>query len=153
MKEQIIDNEKVNHLAFIAIYDAGLINKNIPITEEELTKQGYRFFFKKEGDTIIAVMHPPIDSNLSIVETPASFSISHLVNDAVKQSEKEFVDTIISKIKDVCHSSHYTNLCRKISTEAGMANIANRSIQMMAKEKIHLSATLAVLESELEGMD
>ncbi len=153
MKAQIIDNDKVNHLAFIALLDAGLLNTNIHVSEEEWIKSGHRFYFKREGDIILAVKEPPIDSNLSTIETQASVSITHLVNDAVKQTEKEFVDTIIEKIRNSCQASHYTNLCRKISTEAGMANIANRSIQMMAKEKLHLSATLALLESELEGMD
>ncbi len=70
-----------------------------------------------------------------------------------KEQEKAILSEIESKIKDSCSVSKYTNLCQRISSEAGLAWAVNRCIRSMADDKIHLSSALANLESELEGMD
>ncbi len=66
--------------------------------------------------------------------------------------QKAVLAEIEGKIKDSCQVSKYTHLCQRIQTEAGLAWVTNRCIKAMAEDKIHLSAALAYLESELEGV-
>lgn len=66
--------------------------------------------------------------------------------------EKKVIKEIEEKIQETCSVSKYSHLCQRISTEAGLAWAVNRCIGMMSDEKIHLSAALAYLESELEGV-
>lgn len=69
------------------------------------------------------------------------------------ETQKKVLAEIEGKIKDSCQVSKYTHLCQRIQTEAGLAWVTNRCIRMMADDKIHLSAALAYLESELEGVN
>lgn len=63
----------------------------------------------------------------------------------------------LQKIKDQvlssCKASKYSNLCQRIDTVAGFDYVVNRCIELMARDKIHLSAALAQLESEEQGID
>ncbi len=68
------------------------------------------------------------------------------------EEQKKTIKEIEEKIQSTCKISKYNHLCQRISTEAGLAWVVNRCIKMMADEKIHLSAALAYLESELEGV-
>jgi len=68
------------------------------------------------------------------------------------QKQKETLDLIQAKIKESCPVNKYNHLCQRIQSDAGLAWTTNRCISMMAEDKIHLSAALAYLESELEGM-
>lgn len=70
--------------------------------------------------------------------------------DATEQ--KKVIKEIEEKIQATCTESKYTHLCQRITTEAGLAWAVNRCVKAMADDKIHLSAALAYLESELEGV-
>lgn len=71
--------------------------------------------------------------------------------DATEQ--KKVIKEIEEKIQATCSVSKYSHLCQRISTDAGLAWAVNRCVKMMADDKIHLSAALAYLESELEGVN
>lgn len=66
-------------------------------------------------------------------------------------SDAEILKDIEDKIKSSCSVSKYTHLCSRISTEAGLANVTNRCLDMMSKDHMRLSAALAQLELEYEG--
>jgi hypothetical protein len=70
-----------------------------------------------------------------------------------QKSEAEILAEIETKIKESCNTSRYNNLCMRTQTPAGLAYVVNRCITMMAKDKINLSAALANLEAEEEGID
>lgn len=74
-------------------------------------------------------------------------------------SPENLIIEITEKIKLMCRESNYSNTCNRIwnsevdVNEAGLANVVNRAIEMMSKDGITLSAALAQLEAEYEGMD
>lgn len=69
------------------------------------------------------------------------------------KSEAEIIAEIENKVKQSCIASHYESLCQRIQTPAGLAYVVNRCIGLMAKNNMHLSACLAQLEAEEEGLD
>lgn len=69
------------------------------------------------------------------------------------RTEADVLREIEEKIKESCVASRYNNLCIRVQTEGGLAYVVNRCITMMSKDKIHLSAALAALESEEEGIN
>lgn len=69
------------------------------------------------------------------------------------EEQKKVITEIEEKIKSTCTVSKYSHLCQRINSEAGLAWAVNRCVDMMSKDKIHLSAALAYLESELEGVN
>ena len=69
------------------------------------------------------------------------------------EAEKEFVKDLTAKIQASCSENKYSHLCERMQTEAGLAYVVNRAIELMAGDNIHLSTALAAMESELEGMN
>lgn len=67
--------------------------------------------------------------------------------------ELALVEEIQDQIKKACAESKYIHLCTHIETHGGLAYVTNRAIKMMADEKIKLSAALAFIENELEGVN
>lgn len=69
-----------------------------------------------------------------------------------------FIVEVAEKTKSMCHKNNYINTCNRIwnseneVNQAGLANVVNRAIEMMSKDGITLSAALAQLEAEYEGM-
>ena len=68
------------------------------------------------------------------------------------EEQKKVLAEIEAQIKESCPVNKYSHLCQRIESEGGLAWATNRCIKMMAEDKIHLSAALAYLEAELEGM-
>lgn len=69
------------------------------------------------------------------------------------KSDEEVIAEITAKIKESCTVSRYYNLCQRIQNTGGLDYVINRCINMMAKDKVHLSTALATLESEEEGIN
>ncbi len=70
-----------------------------------------------------------------------------------EDSDRELISEIEAKIKQACTESKYVLLCQRVESEGGMINVINRCIKMMSEDGIHLSAALAALESEFEGVE
>ncbi len=69
------------------------------------------------------------------------------------KTDEEVLAEIEEKIKTSCSVSKYMHLCQRIHTASGLAYVVNRCIHMMAKDLMHLSAALAQLEAEEEGIN
>lgn len=74
-------------------------------------------------------------------------------SDPLNNEELALVAEITAKIREACVKSKYTHICQRIQNENGLAYVVNRCIKSMSMNKIHLSAALANLENEMEGMD
>lgn len=69
------------------------------------------------------------------------------------QTEDQVLAQIEAQIKESCSVAKYTHLCQRTQTAAGLAYVVNRCIELMGKKNMHLSAALAALEAEEEGID
>ena len=109
------------------------------IFEGETTEKGTQFDETKESITMNWIKwNPESDKNNEEQNT---------------QTDAAVIAQIESQIKASCTKAKYTNLCQRIQTSAGLAYTVNRCINMMAKDKIHLSSCLATLEAEEEGIN
>lgn len=70
-----------------------------------------------------------------------------------KADDIALIEEIRTQVMSQCTVSKYTHLCQRISTQAGLSNVINRCIRMMADDGLELSSALALLESEYEGMN
>lgn len=68
------------------------------------------------------------------------------------EEQKKMFKEIQDKISESCKINKYSHLCNRMQTDSGLAWVTNRCIKMMANDSIHLSAALAYLENELEGV-